>query len=73
MPSWAFGRGGACVGCCYLTDNNTSPRVLRHEDVHRRQWRKYGLWMPLLYWLAGRNPHKNRFEIEAGLEDGGYR
>jgi hypothetical protein len=28
---------------------------------------------PLLYLIAGRNPLKNRFEIEAGLEKGGYR
>ena len=28
--------------------------------------------MPLLYGLAGRNPLRNRFEIEAGLEDGNY-
>ena len=28
--------------------------------------------MPLLYLLAGRDPLRNRFEIEAGLEDGNY-
>ena len=28
--------------------------------------------MPLLYQLAGRNPLRNRFEIEAGLADGNY-
>jgi hypothetical protein len=27
---------------------------------------------PLLYAVAGRNPLKNRFEIEAGLKRGGY-
>ena len=72
MPRWAFGRGGVCVGACYLTDDNASPRVLRHEEVHVSQWRHYGLAMPLLYALAGRNPLRNRFEIEAGLADGGY-
>ena len=28
--------------------------------------------MPLLYLVAGRDPLRNRFEIEAGLEDGNY-
>lgn len=72
MPKWTFGRGGSCVGACYLTRNNTDPAVLRHERVHVQQWRHYGLALPLLYQLSGRNPLKNRFEIEAGLEDGGY-
>ena len=27
---------------------------------------------PLLYLIAGRDPLRNRFEIEAGLEAGGY-
>ncbi|MBK0420967.1 Fe-S oxidoreductase [Leucobacter sp. CSA2] len=72
MPNWAFGRGGSCVGACYLTDTNISEAVIRHERVHRSQWRHYGLLMPLLYFRAGRDPLRNRFEIEAGLEDGGY-
>jgi hypothetical protein len=29
--------------------------------------------MPFLYALAGSDPLTNRFEIEAGLEEGGYR
>ncbi|WP_258566634.1 Fe-S oxidoreductase [Leucobacter luti] len=72
MPKWTFGRGGSCVGSCYLTDQNAGPAVLRHECVHREQWRRYGLAMPLLYALAGRDPLRNRFEVEAGLRDGGY-
>jgi len=72
MPRWTFGRGGSCVGCCYLTDRNASEAVLRHERVHREQWRRYGFAMPLLYLFAGRNPLTNRFEVEAGLRDGGY-
>ncbi|MFZ4840865.1 MULTISPECIES: hypothetical protein [Mycetocola] len=72
LPNWAFGRGGVCVGGVYLTDTNDSPTVLKHEAIHRRQWQRYGMLMPVLYALAGRNPLKNRFEIEAGLEDGGY-
>lgn len=73
MPRWAFRRGGVCVGGCYLTgDGVVSERVLTHEAVHARQWRRYGMLMPLLYLLAGRDPLRNRFEIEAGLEDGNY-
>ncbi|HEX6955358.1 MAG TPA: hypothetical protein VF156_10815, partial [Agromyces sp.] len=40
--------------------------------IHRAQWRKYGMLFPILYWMSGRNPLTNRFEIEAGLEAGGY-
>lgn len=72
LPRWAFRRGGVCVGGCYLTRDNAAPRVLRHERVHQRQWRRYGFAMPVLYLLAGRDPLRNRFEIEAGLADGGY-
>lgn len=73
LPSWAFARGGVCVGGCFLTgDRAVSTRLLQHEAVHKRQWRRYGFLMPLLYLLAGRDPLRNRFEIEAGLEAGGY-
>ncbi len=72
MPAWAFARGGACIGGVYLTDTNHSPAVLEHEAVHRLQWQKYGMLFPFFYWLAGRDPLKNRFEIEAGLEKGNY-
>jgi hypothetical protein len=72
MPGWAFGRGGSCVGGCYLTGDNVTGDVLEHEAVHKRQWQRYGMVFPLLYLLAGRNPLTNRYEIEAGLEKGGY-
>lgn len=72
MPPWTFGRGGSCVGGCYLTAQNVSDDVLEHEAVHKRQWQRYGMIFPLLYFVAGRNPLKNRYEIEAGLEKGGY-
>ncbi len=73
MPKTTFGRGGSCVGSCYLTDRNVTDDVLEHEAVHKRQWRRYGMLFPFLYLLAGRDPLRNRFEIEAGLEKGGYR
>ena len=73
MPRWAYPRGGVCVGGCFLTgDGRVSSALLRHEAVHKRQWQRYGLLMPVLYTLAGRDPLRNRFEIEAGLEDGNY-
>ena len=72
LPSWAYRRGGVCVGRCYLTGNNVSAPVLAHEAVHARQWRRYGFLMPVLYALAGRNALRNRLEIEAGLVQGGY-
>lgn len=73
MPSWTFNRGGVCVGGCFLTgDAKPSDAVLRHEAVHRAQWLRYGFLMPVLYLSAGRDPLRNRFEIEAGLEDGNY-
>jgi len=73
MPRWTFPRGGVCAGGCFLTgDAPVTDRLLRHEAVHKRQWERYGFLMPLLYALSGRNPLRNRFEIEAGLEDGNY-
>lgn len=73
MPSWSFGRGGSCVGACYLTAQNVSDDVLQHEAVHKRQWQRYGMLFPLLYLAAGRDAARNRYEVEAGLEKGGYR
>jgi hypothetical protein len=73
LPQWAFPRGGVCTGGCFLTGDGPIPEsVLRHEAIHRRQWLRYGMLMPLLYAIAGRDPLRNRFEIEAGLEDGRY-
>ena len=73
MPKWAFPRGGTCAGGCFLTgDLPVSDSLLRHEAVHKRQWEHYGFLMPVLYLLAGRDALRNRFEIEAGLEDGNY-
>ncbi len=73
MPRWAFGRGGTTIGAAYLTRDNTRPEVLEHEAVHRAQWRRYGLAFIPLYLAAGQDARRNRFEVEAGLEKGGYR
>lgn len=73
LPEWAFRRGGVCAGACYLTgDTDPDDRVLAHEAIHKRQWQRYGLLLPVLYALAPRDPLRNRFEIEAGLADGNY-
>ncbi|TPX06684.1 hypothetical protein FJ656_00020 [Schumannella luteola] len=72
LPRWAFGRGGTTIGAVYLTRDNVADRVLQHEAVHMRQWRHYGLSMPVLYLAAGFVARTNRFEVEAGLREGGY-
>lgn len=72
-PRWAFGRGGTTIGAVYLTHGNVRPDVLEHEAVHRAQWKKYGLAFIPLYIAAGTIANTNRFEVEAGLEKGGYR
>ena len=72
LPAWAFGRGGTTVGATFLTSTNVSPGILAHEEVHRQQWRRYGLAFIPLYYAAGIEATTNRFEVEAGLELGGY-
>ena len=72
LPTWAFGRGGTTVGAAFLTSTNVSAGILAHEEVHRQQWLRYGLAFIPMYYAAGIDAHGNRFEIEAGLERGGY-
>ncbi len=72
LPKWAYGRGGTTIGAIYLTTDNTGDDVLAHEAIHRAQWRKYGLTFIWLYVAAGSPALTNRFEVEAGLEMGGY-
>lgn len=72
LPGWAFGRGGTTIGAIYLTRDNIGPGVVAHELVHARQWKKYGLCFIPLYSAAGADARGNRFEVEAGLERGGY-
>lgn len=72
MPRWSFGRGGTTIGAVYLTCDTESESVLRHEAVHRAQWKKYGLAFIPLYIAAGVDARTNRFEVEAGLGAGGY-
>ncbi|WP_099332146.1 Fe-S oxidoreductase [Actinomyces minihominis] len=72
LPGWAYPRGGICLGRVFLTGTSFSRSVLVHEKRHVAQWRRYGPWFPLLYAISGRSAHRNWFEVEAGLEDGGY-
>jgi hypothetical protein len=73
MPGWTHARGGVTVGGCFLTGSGrVTPALLRHEAAHARQWRRFGFLMPLMYGISGRDPLRNRFEIEAGLADGNY-
>ncbi|MGB3414119.1 MAG: hypothetical protein WBA28_05325 [Microbacteriaceae bacterium] len=72
MPNWSFGRGGTMMGAVFLTKNALSANILAHEKVHQKQWKRYGLAFPILYFRAGLDPYRNRFEIEAGLVLGGY-
>ena len=71
----SFARGGTTYGDTYVTGSSpatVTPERIRHELVHREQWRRWGLVFPLLYLLAGADPSTNRFEVAAGLRDGGY-
>ncbi|NHC13006.1 hypothetical protein [Motilibacter deserti] len=76
LPKRAYPRGGVTWGDTYLTGSQEwarSPARIRHERVHADQWRRYGLRFAWLYLRAGSEASTNRFEVEAGLEDGGYR
>ncbi|WP_182525067.1 hypothetical protein [Nocardioides dongkuii] len=70
-----FARGGTAVGGVFLSRREPGPRLLRHEAVHADQWARHGLAFPLRYLLEERRRPgpRNRFEVEAGLRDGGYR
>lgn len=70
-----FGRAGTTVGGAYLTRSNTARPVLRHEAVHADQWSRYGLIFAVRYLAeeVRRPGARNRYEIEAGLQDGGYK
>lgn len=67
-----YARGGTTIGDTYLTGRRPGPEVVSHEKVHVEQWRRYGLSFALRYAAAGRDPLRNRWEREAGLEAGGY-
>ena len=69
-------RGGTTWGHVFVTRrplDTLDPATVRHELVHVEQWRRWGALFPLLYvWAERRGPLRNRFEVAAGLRDGGY-
>lgn len=69
-----FGRGGTTIGGVFLTRRDPGPALLRHEAVHAEQWARHGVTFPVRYLLeeVRRPGARNRFEVEAGLTDGGY-
>lgn len=69
-----FARGGTTIGGVYLTRRNVTRSVLRHEAIHADQWARHGILFGALYLgeELRRPGRKNRFEIEAGLAEGGY-
>ncbi len=70
-----YARGGTTYGGAFLTGRPRPSRaLLRHEAVHADQWARHG-WSFAVRYLAeeARRPGaRNRFEVEAGLGDGGY-
>ena len=70
-----FARGGTTVGGVFLTGPEPGRALLRHEAVHADQWARHGLAFPVRYLAeeVRRPRHRNRFEVEAGLREGGYR
>jgi hypothetical protein len=70
-----YARGGTTVGGAFLTGREPARPLVRHEAVHADQWATYG-WTFALRYLCEEARHpgaRNRFEIAAGLADGGYR
>ncbi|MBD8053455.1 hypothetical protein ICV35_07185 [Rhodococcus ruber] len=69
-----YARSGTTIGGAFLTGRSPSRRILRHEAVHADQWARHGIGFAIRYLREElRRPGaRNRFEIEAGLADGGY-
>jgi RHS repeat-associated protein len=75
---WGFGRAGTTYGSTFVTGLDEVGRpLLHHESVHADQYARYGggIGFPIAYFVEElMHPGaENRFEQEAGLEDGGYR
>ncbi|WP_072951205.1 hypothetical protein [Rhodococcus koreensis] len=70
-----YARGGTTIGGAFLTGREPARSLLRHEAVHADQWATYGWAFALRYLFeeSRRRGARNRFEIAAGLADGGYR
>ncbi|MEV0946020.1 hypothetical protein [Rhodococcus sp. NPDC049939] len=69
-----YARGGTTIGGAFLTGWVPQRSLVRHEAVHADQWAEYG-WTFAVRYLIEEFRHRgprNRFEIAAGLADGGY-
>jgi hypothetical protein len=72
--------GGTTYGNVFLGNAGDMPtlgiELLHHEQVHAQQWAWWGNSFGGLYsiesWFGFRSVCSNRFEIAAGLIDGGY-
>ncbi|MFH8885361.1 hypothetical protein [Streptomyces californicus] len=70
------GRGGTTVGDTYVTEPDVkdyvTPKRLKHERVHVRQWEKRVFKFPFDYFGEGADPCENSYEDQAGYADGRY-
>ena len=72
MPAWAVTIGPVTFFTCRL--EAVTLRWHRHEDCHKRQWRRYWYvaFLPLYLWEQWRRGYAgNRFEIEARAAEEG--
>jgi len=72
------GRSGITIGHIYFTTATSISGIgeskIQHEKVHAQQWDKYGDAFNVLYFEEGaKNPCRNGWEIQAGIDKGGYR
>jgi len=64
-----YAQGGTTWGTTYVSAPGVQPmmvQTIRHEAVHRAQWRLYGAWFAVMYLRAGTDHWANRFERQAG-------
>jgi len=64
-----YSLGGTTWGTTYVASPGVTalmPQTIRHEAVHRYQWRLYGAWFAVMYLHAGNDHDANRFERQAG-------
>jgi len=75
--SFGYGRGGTTYGSTFVTgQDDPDERTLHHESIHAGQFARFGggVLFPIAYlWEEHNHPGaENKYEREAGLEDGCY-
>jgi len=71
-----YANGGTTFGDTYMAgrgQDKVTPQKIKHEKVHRSQWRNGGYGFAYDYIRSGSNAYTNKYERAAGLCDGGYR